>query len=356
MSLSFTARVLAAMAFAVLVVGGHSNADAAGPIVLEHRARVQGQLVSLGMPDHWANWGGTWADMEKRYKIKHIDTDMSSAEAIAKFDAEKDNATADIADVGFEFAPLAKKRDLTLAFKPATWPEVPLWARDEDGHWVVAYTGTVAFAVNRKRLGSQFPRSWKALGDGHWRVAVGEVGRASQANAAVLAAAVASGGSETQLAPGLVIFAKLSREGRLVTANPQPALMERAEADVFILWDFNALSYRDKIPNSSDYEIFIPEDGSITSGYATIINRHAPHAAAAMLAREYILSDAGQMNLARGYARPIRIDRIQMPEDVKAKLLPALQYRNARPVKAELWVEAVKTLPRQWQRDVIAAR
>ena len=49
---------------------------------------------------------------------------------------------------------------------------------------------------------------------------------------------------------------------------------------------------------------------------------------AAKLAREYILSDAGQINLARGYARPIR-SNVTLPDDVKAKLLPAEQYANA---------------------------
>ena len=35
------------------------------------------------------------------------------------------------------------------------------------------------------------------------------------------------------------------------------------------------------------------------SGYTTIINKYAKHPNAAKLAREYIFSDAGQINLAR---------------------------------------------------------
>ena len=72
-----------------------------------------------------------------------------------------------------------------------------------------------------------------------------------------------------------------------------------------------------------------------------------------MLTREYILSDEGQANLARGYARPIRED-VKLPEDAKAKLLPDSMYKNARPVEdAKAWEEATKSLPQKWQEEVL---
>ena len=226
------------------------------------------------------------------------------------------------------------------------------------GSSVVAYTGTIAFAVNSKRLPNP-PRSWKALFEGQaqgaYRVMIGEVGRAAQANAAVLAAAIALGGSETQLKPALSQFAQIAKQQRLIMTNPSPALMERGEADVFVLYDFNALSFREKIPNGADYQILIPSDGSVTSGYTTIINKFAPHPAAAMLTREYIFSDAGQINLARGNARPVRIDSIKLPADVAAKLIDSAQYKNTRAVNPALWADEVKKLPRAWQKDVIGA-
>lgn len=36
------------------------------------------------MPDTWANWKDTWADLKNLYGIEHSDTDMSSAQEIAK--------------------------------------------------------------------------------------------------------------------------------------------------------------------------------------------------------------------------------------------------------------------------------
>ena len=96
---------------------------------LERLARAEGKLASVGMPDDWANWRGTWADLHKRYGIAHVDSDMSSAEEIAKIEAEKASASVDIGDVGFEFGAIAKARGVTRPYKPSTWAQVPDWPR-----------------------------------------------------------------------------------------------------------------------------------------------------------------------------------------------------------------------------------
>ena len=351
-------RRQAASLFAASLCAGALPARAQAPQPalkdLERAARAEGRLASVGMPDDWANWRGTWADLKRLYGIEHVDSDMSSAEEIAKIEAERANASVDIGDVGFEFGAIAKARGVTRAYKPSTWAQVPDWAKDADGHWALAYTGTISFAVNRKRV-KTVPRSWKELFASNARVLIGEVGRAAQSNAGVLSAAVALGGDETRLAPALAAFAPLAKQHRLVMTNSAPALMERAEADVFVMWDFNALSYRDKIPNAGDYEILIPSDGSITSGYTTIINKNAPHPNAAMLAREFIFSDAGQIELARGNARPIRADSLALPDDVRRKLVDGAQYKSARAVRPAIWSDEVKKLPRAWQHDVMDA-
>ena len=54
-------------------------------------AQAEGRVNSLAMPDTWANWKDTWADLKNLYDIEHSDTDMSSAQEIAKFKAEKKN-------------------------------------------------------------------------------------------------------------------------------------------------------------------------------------------------------------------------------------------------------------------------
>ncbi|MGO4998356.1 ABC transporter substrate-binding protein [Oceanisphaera sp. W20_SRM_FM3] len=318
---------------------------------LEQAARNEGKLYSVGMPDSWANWKDTWQDLGNQYGLKHQDTDMSSAQEIAKFAAEKDNATADIGDVGAAFGPIALRQGVTQAYKPTTWEQIPDWAKDQDGHWMLGYTGTIAFIVNNELI-HKAPASWQDLLDGDYQVTVGDVGVAAQANSAVLAAAFALGGDESNIKPALDLFAKLAKQGRLSPVDPNIANLEKGEVEMAILWDFNALNYRDQI-DPKRFSVLIPSDGSLISGYTTIINKYAKHPNAAKLAREYILSDAGQVNLARGYARPIR-SQVTLPEDVKAKLLPEDMYAIARPISDhDEWEKSTRTLSRQWQSAVL---
>ncbi|AUQ26674.1 ABC transporter substrate-binding protein [Dickeya zeae] len=319
---------------------------------LEKAARAEGEVNSVGMPDSWANWKDTWNDLSTKYGLKHSDTDMSSAQEIAKFAAEKENASADIGDVGVAFGPVAVQKGVSQPYKPTTWDQVPAWAKDKDGHWAMAYTGTIAFIVDKQQV-KDIPHSWADLQKGKYVVTIGDVGTASQASSGVLAASFALGGNEKNLKPALDFFAKLAKEGRLGLTNPAIANIEKGEVQVGVVWDFNGLNYRDTI-DKSRFEVLIPSDGSVISGYTTIINKYAKHPNAAKLAREYIFSDAGQVNLARGYARPIRAQYITLPDDVKAKLLPQEQYKNAHPIAdADAWDKSVKALPRLWQENVI---
>lgn len=314
-------------------------------------AQKEGVVNSIGMPDSWANWKDTWEQLQQKYGLKHQDTDMSSAQEIAKFDAEKTNASADIGDVGHSFGPIAIQKGVAQPYKPSTWSQVPDWAKDKDGYWMLAYTGTIAFIINNKLVKTQ-PKSWADLLNGKYKVTLGDVGVASQANSGVLAAAFAMGGNEKNLKPALEFFGKLAKQNRLSLNDPSIANLEKGEVEVGVLWDFNALNYRDKI-DPKRFTVLIPSDGTVVSGYSTIINKYAKHPNAAKLAREYIFSDAGQINLARGYARPIR-SSVVMPADVQAKMLPESEYTSAKPIHDfAAWEASAKQLPREWQEQVM---
>lgn len=276
---------------------------------------------------------------------------MSSAQEIAKFAAERNNPTGDIGDIGQAFAQVAVDKGVTQPYKPTTWDSIPDWAKDQDGHWCLAYTGTIAFMTN-KELVKEPPQSWADLLSGDYKITVGDVGIAAQANNAVLAAAYGLGGDEKNIKPALEFFGKLAADGRLLFTDPSLANLEKGEVEVALLWDFNALSYCDQV-DPQKFVVTIPQEGSVTSGYTTIINKYAAHPNAAKLAREFIFSDKGQINLARGYARPIRAD-VVLPEDVKAKLIPDEQYVNARPVSDfAAWEKTSRQLPMLWQEYVL---
>ena len=166
---------------------------------LEAAARKEGNVVSLGMPDDWANWGEIWKAITAKYGVTHTDTDMSSGEALAKIEAEKANPSADITEIGLEFAPVAIAKGLLQPYKTTNWDKIPDWAKDKDGQWALSYTGTIAFAISKDVKNP--PKSWADLLTGDYKVSIGEVGKASQSNVAVLATNYALGGDESNLQP-----------------------------------------------------------------------------------------------------------------------------------------------------------
>jgi len=320
-------------------------------------AKKEDRVDSVGMPDSWANWVGTWKDLKTKYGIDHTDTDMSSAEELALFESEKNNATKDIGDVGQSFGPTALAKGLTLPYKTSHWNDIPDWAKDKDGNWIIGYYGTITIVTNKK-LVADAPKSFSDLLKGDYKIAVGDVTKANQAQNAVLSAAIANGGSETNIQPGLDFFKKLAEQGRLDKGELTLARLEKGEISVALLWDYNALNYRDQFKKNNpdaDFEVNVPSDGAIQSGYCTVINAYSKRPYAAALAREYILSDEGQINLARGYAKPIR-SNVVLPADVKSKMIPDEQYKNARMVKdQDGWNATAKDLGTKWQEEVVTA-
>ena len=312
-------------------------------------AKSEGQIVSLGMPDDWANWGEMWKAITAKYGVTHTDTDMSSAEELAKFEAEKSNASADIGEVGLEFGPIAVTRGLSQPYKTSNWDAIPAWAKDADGHWALGYTGTISMLISKTVANP--PKTMADLLTGDYKVSVGEVGKAAQANAAVLAVAIALGGGEDNLAPAIEFFGKLAEQGRLLPVNASVANMEKGEVQVSLVWDFNALAWRD-IVGKDKFDVVIPADGSVTSGYTITINAYAKRPNIAKLTREFAFSEEGQIIFAKGYARPILIDQITLPPEALEKVLPSEQYAKARPINAVLWADAAKQLTKMWQEQV----
>jgi putative spermidine/putrescine transport system substrate-binding protein len=143
--------------------------DAAAIIAdLEAKTKAEGALNSYGMPPDWTNFGEIWNAFLPKYgpaagtPLTHTDTDMSSAEEIQKFDAEKNNPVADQGDIGIQFGPVAVEAKAVQPYKPTRWDKVPDYAKDPDGNWMCWYTGTISLTVNTA-LVPNVPRSWADL-------------------------------------------------------------------------------------------------------------------------------------------------------------------------------------------------
>lgn len=323
---------------------------------IEEKAKTEGKVETAGMPIDWANWGQTYDEFNEKYGIPVNDTYMTSAEELAMFEAEKNDATKDLGDVGQSYGPVAVEKEVSLPYKTSYWDDVPAWAKDEDGHYIVAYYGTICAVTNLDQV-NKAPESWADIAAGDYKITLGDVTTASQAQNTVLSAAMANGGDETNIDPGIAFFKDLAMAGRLDTGNVNVQRLEAGEIQVGMFFDFNAINFinaiKERNPNAN-YAITILQDGAAQSGYTTIINRYSKRPHAAALLREYILSDQGQINLARGYARPIR-ENVDIPADVKEKFLDDELYKNARPIEdVKAWEATTREIGQKWQNEVIA--
>ncbi|WP_261809866.1 ABC transporter substrate-binding protein [Levilactobacillus humaensis] len=323
---------------------------------IEKQAKKEGKVASVGMPDTWANWIGSWQDIKSKYGISHTDTDMSSAQELQKFKTAKGADAPDIGDVGLNVAPTAVQQNLLTSYKTKYWNEIPSWAKDKKGYYSAGYSGSMVFITDTKNVkAADAPKSWADLAKGNYKISLGDVAIAAQPQYAVLNAAYVNGGSEDNLEPGLKYFAKLQKQKRISTVDPSVQNLQKGEIQVSIMWDFNALNYAHQV-DAKRFKVTVPTDGTVTSGYAELINKNAAHPNAAKLARDFILSDQGQINLAKGYARPIR-SSVKLPADVKKKLLPQSDYKKVFHVKSnDVWNKATVKLGQQWQNEVLGAK
>jgi putative spermidine/putrescine transport system substrate-binding protein len=345
--------------------GGSSTAPSVAPATpdasaiiadLETKAKAEGALNSYGMPPDWTNFGAIWDKFLPKYGLTHTDTDMSSAEEIQKFDAEKNNPVADQGDIGIQFGPVAVSSGTVQPYKPTRWDLIPDYAKDPDGNWMCWYTGTISFAVNTA-LVKNVPTSWADLKKPEYKgtVAISDPRNAAQGSMTVLAAALANGGSETNIDPGLKYYQDLNSAGNLTSVAPSKANVEKGEAKIAILWDYNALPMRDDLATKSPavpITVVIPSDGTTQAPYCHIINKYSAHPNAAKLFREYILTDEAQVLQAQKYARPL-VKGVQIPADLASKFPPESQYGAVKPIQDwKAAADAIARLATDWTIEV----
>lgn len=351
-SLSIIGFTASALVFSIPFSSIASSKTASIPT----KAAVQkeGKLVTYGMPKEWANYGDSYAAFTKLYGIPHEDTDMTSAEELSKFKAEKNKPVADLGDIGIIFGSYAKAQNIVQPYKNKYWNEVPDWAKDKDGYWTAAYTGSIAMLVNKK-LVKNIPHSFKDLLKAEYKneVVVGDMQKAAQSQNTLLAAAFAYGGDEGNLQPGIDYFKKLKSAGNLKDIDNKIGNFQKGEIPIGFLWDFNALGYKYAMSNPDDYAVVVPSDGTVMSAYVSVINKYAPHPNAAKAFQEYLFSDEGQINLAKGFAKPIR--NIKLPAAIQNKMLPASDYKSAKQIKDfSVWDKTSKEIPDLWRDNILA--
>lgn len=312
-------------------------------------AKAEGEIASVGMPDEWADWASLWQNLADNYGIAHNDADMSSSEELQMFATEGEDGTKDIGDVGYGFAGQAVDEDLVQGYKTSYWDSVPDWAKGEDGKWMVAYTGVTTFLVNTDQV-ENVPQSWQDIRDGDYKVALGPLS-GGNAQGAFIASAYAFGGDMNNLEPAFEFWTELAEAGRINTLDITQANFESGEIEVGVVWSFQGIPYSKNITQYNMTAV-VPSDGALQNGYASVINKYAPHPNAAALAREVMFSDEGQTYLALAGAIPTRED-FEVAEEYADQVISKESVANAILIDdADAYSAACETAKTRWEEEV----
>jgi putative spermidine/putrescine transport system substrate-binding protein len=336
-------------ALAMTLAVAFSPAASAGPLLtkapakfddLVKAAKAEGELTVIACPHDWVNYGEIFQKFSAKYGIKlnELNPDGSSAEELEAIKANKNNTgrqAPDVVDVGLSFGPEMKQQGLVAPYKVATWNTIPASVKDAEGFWYGDYYGALAFEVNTD-LVKDVPKDWKDLLKPEYQGKIALAGDprvSNQAFLTVAAAALATGGSFTNIMPGLEFFKKLNAVGNFVPVIAVPGTVASGETPITVRWDYNALSNRDKSAGNPNIGVIIPASGVVAGVYIQGISAFAPHPNAARLYMEYLYSDEGQLLWLKGYGHPVRFAdlarRKVIPADLAAKLPPSAAYAKA---------------------------
>jgi len=287
-----------------------SAAAFGGMAALVKAAQKEGTLNVITLPADWANYGNIIKDFSKKYgiKVNSENPDGTSADEITAVQTEKGQSRApDVLDMGTSFAISAAQEGLLAPYKVQSWSQIPSTAKDSNGDWFDDYGGYVAIGYNSKVV-KVAPTSFKSLLNPIYKNQIALNGNPTQAGAAfaaVYAAALANGGSFSNIAPGIAYFKKLSTEGNFVPVTGGESTVESGQTPILIWWDY--LEESEVAKQFPGWKVVIPTDGHYAAYYSQAISATAPDPAAARLWEEYLYSTTGQNLWLQGSARPIEL-------------------------------------------------
>jgi putative spermidine/putrescine transport system substrate-binding protein len=287
-----------------------SVAKGGGMNALIAAAKKEGELNVITLPANWANYGNIMKDFTAKYGIKINDAnpDGSSQDEInAMVQLKGQSRAPDVLDMGTAFAIKADQQHLLAKYQVAAWNDIPAAEKSTDGTWYGDYGGYVAIGYDAKKVKVP-PTSFKDLAKPIYKHEVAINGNPTEASAAfsaVYAAALANGGSLSNITPGVDFFAKLKKDGNFVPVTAGPTTVQSGQTPIVVWWDYLLAS--EISATDPNFKIVIPSDASYAAYYDQAINADAPHPAAARLWEEYLYSVTGQNLWLQGKARPVEL-------------------------------------------------
>ncbi len=330
-----------------------------GMAALVKAAEKEGKLNVITLPSNWANYGNIMKDFTAKYHIHISDAipEGSSGQELQAVQTEKGQSRApDVVDVGTAFAVEGDTKGLWAPYQVQSWSDIPGIAKATNGDYYADYGGYVAIGYNPAKVKVP-PTSFESLTNPAYKNMIGlnnSPTTAGAAFAAVYAAALANGGSYSNILPGIKYFAHLKAIGNFVpTAIGGPSTVQNGTTPILIWWDYLLAS--EVKPVVPGFKIVIPSDSSFASYYDQAISATAPDPAAARLWEEYLYSTTGQNLWLQGFARPIELSTLvsnnSVDKSAYAALPPAPAGALTFPTQAQD-ATAENVLTADWAKDV----
>jgi len=291
-------------------------------------AKKEDHLNTIALPPDWANYGEIMSTFTKKYgiAITNDNPDGSSAQenqAVASL--KGDSRAPDAVDDSPSFAISGTAQGLFAKYFNTNFGTIPRSLKDTRGYWVGDYWGAVSIGYNANLIKTP-PKTWKDLLNSEYKGKVALNGSpltSGSAQAGVFSAALANGGSVSDVGPGIDFFATLKKSGNFIPVQSTPQTVASGQTPISIDWDYLNLAYAKEFP-AANWKVTVPSDGVYGSYYAQAINATGPHPWAARLWQEFLYSDQGQLLWLKGYSHPARFQDLSKRKVIPKSLLSAL--------------------------------
>ena len=356
--LSLSPAAMAARKQALANAPGRGRGTTLKEFVAE--AKKEGRLNTIALPPDWANYGEIMSTFSKKFgiPITNANPDASSAqENEAVRSLKGDSRAPDVLDVSPTFAIAGANEGLYAKYFTTKINKVPRSMKDGRGFWVGDYWGVVSIGVNTAVV-SAVPRSWADLKKSDYKNKVALNGSplsSGSAVAGVFSAALANGGSLSNIQPGIDFFAELKSLGNFIPVQATPQTIASGQTPITIDWDYLNIAYAKEFP-SAKIRTVIPSDAVYGAHYCQAINATAPHPWAARLWQEFCYSDQGQLLWLKGYSHPAlftdMVKRKVVPKALINALPSAAAYSKVRFASPGQVTRARALISAQWPTKV----
>ncbi len=267
-------------------------------------------VFTYGMPDDYGGYWVAFERFEEQYGLRRLDLSMSSTAVLERLDDERANPQTDVYVVGALHAESAVEQGLADCVPSLSAGGLPAdhVRRGEDGcvQWMDTFTGVLGFMVNLEVIDDP-PRTWADLMKPEYASQVSFLDPRASATgvATLLAASRAMGGGAENPTPGAELLVALVEAGgadRAMTRQDYDGFL-RGTRPILINYDYTETQLSSAFDVKTDF--IVPEDGTVSMPYTTLLVPGRPHPFGGRLLMEYLHAPAGQAALAEGGVSPL---------------------------------------------------